>query len=124
MATNKEIENTILTPLEHAGYKIPFMGKERENMIAVYKRVLGGYSAKQLEGAMDAALQTCTFTPKPADIKKALKDGSELDHGYVWVKSGTPEFEAWSKHEKWGWAAKQPKMLVASPFPPEEGEKK
>ena len=74
MATQNEIIEHIIKPMELAQYKIPQGEAERKGFVDIYRRVLATYSVGQLKDAMTIVLRKSRYTPKPYDFVKAIED--------------------------------------------------
>ena len=77
MATQNEIIEHIIKPMELAQYKIPQGEAERKGFVDIYRRVLATYSTAQLKAAMTTVLGKSRYTPKPYDFVKAIEDGKK-----------------------------------------------
>lgn len=132
MATQNEIVEEVIRPMELAMYKVPQGAGDRADFVGVYFRVLKGYTPKQLRAATTKLLATSTYTPKPEAFIKVLKDAgtkgsglflTEDDEGYwPWVEHRCKQYpSARQMYEKGG--RFHNRLAVPSELPPghEEG---
>lgn len=77
MATQNEIIEHVIRPMELAQYKIPQGEGERKGFVDIYRRVLATYSARQLKAATTAVLGKSRYTPKPYDFVRAIEENKK-----------------------------------------------
>lgn len=130
MATTQEIIDLVVKPMAVLNYKVPTDDEDVALFVEAYRKVLSKFAVHLIDEAMPAVFEKHSYTPKPADIVKAInalprKQVSAT--GLIRLTKDEPGFWAWVDYKfpntKWRFEQGQfpyDQIHVSTPFPPQE----